>query len=489
MSPPLNVYLGGLRAEVMRHDDIAAAADVFAKSVPIAADIAGKEFLGRARVGDYMHETARMRGIIEAKGEDWITAQLEPLGKVKARLDGEARPVTVLDDIGIPFTTNDAEAASPERAGRGATPSDDGAPIVPAVFIARAEWPQEAPPPVDWLAKGTIPCGEVTLFAGDGGSGKTDSALQLAANVARVAPDWFGHEIASGPVVFISAEESEAEIERRLYWLGKRDGYGNADASNLHKWFPDKTGDTVLATPDFRSGIMRPSQLMLSIVAAIGVVKPVLVVVDNVAATFAGNQNDRVAARTYVNLWRTIARGPSQPAVLLLDHPSLSGLTLGTGRGGNMDWWNAVRSVLLLRTPDDKAEADQGIRLLETGKSNYAKRGNPLRLQWADGGLRLEHAPTSLHRLAKDQKCEEIFMRLLDERNAQGRYVSDKGGKNYAPAAFADMTDAGGYTAKAFAAAMNRLFEARKIALREQRIDGKGRNVIDRASTTSSAAA
>ena len=55
------------------------------------------------------------------------------------------------------------------------------------------------------------------------------------------------------------------------------------------------------------------------------------VVVDNVAATFAGNQNDRVSVRSFVNLWRQIAHGPSKPAVLLLDHPSLSGLTKEAG--------------------------------------------------------------------------------------------------------------------------------------------------------------
>src|SRR5882757_8901697 len=93
--------------------------------------------------------------------------------------------------------------------------------------------------------------------------------------------------------------------------------------------------------------------------------------VDNVAATFTGNQNDRVMVRSYVNLWRTIARQASRPAVLLLDHPSLSGLTNGSGRGGNMDWRNAVRSALYLRVPEDKAEADRGIRVLETQKSNY----------------------------------------------------------------------------------------------------------------------
>jgi hypothetical protein len=104
-------------------------------------------------------------------------------------------------------------------------------------------------------------------------------------------------------------------------------------------------------------------------------VHPVGVIVDNVAATFGGQQNDRGMARSYVNLWRTIARGPSRPAVILIDHPSLSGLTNGTGRGGSVDWWNALRCVNYLYPSDEQAEADRGIRILETKKSNYGPHG------------------------------------------------------------------------------------------------------------------
>jgi RecA-family ATPase len=376
--------------------------------------------------------------------------------------------------------------ASPEDYHTGLTTIEQPASIIPATFITPAAWPDEAPPPVDWLASQRIPRADVTTLHGDGGAGKTDIALQLAANVARGAPDWLGQEITTGPVVIISAEEPEREVRRRVWLHGRRDGYDAESLHDLHLWFPDDAAGAVLATPD-RHSIMQPTPLFRSIEASIAAVAPVLVIVDNVAATFAGDQNNRVMVRSFVNLWRTIARQASAPAVLLLDHPSLSGLTAGTGRGGNMDWRNAVRSALYLRSPDDRAEADRGIRTLETAKSNYGPPGNPKRLQWAEGGLQLEHAPTSLHRLAQDGEAEAVFLRLLDERNAQGRFTSDKKSRNYAPTVFAEMTGNSGFTAKAFARAMDRLFEARKIALRVERIDGKPRNIIDRASEIAAA--
>ena len=219
-----------------------------------------------------------------------------------------------------------------------------------------------------------------------------------------------------------------------------------------------------MAVVDRYTGIMRPTRIMQEIAASIADLAPVLVIVDNVAATCAGNQIERLVARSYVNLWRQIAHGPSKPAVLLLDHPSLSGMTNNTGRGGNMDWRNAVRCALWLRQADDKAEADRGIRILETTKSNYGPPGNPLRLQWADGGLQLEHAPTSLHRLAKDAECDETFLRLLDEREGQGRHVSSEPrATTYAATAFAAMPNNGGFMRNAFAAAMERLLQAGKI--------------------------
>lgn len=346
--------------------------------------------------------------------------------------------------------------------GAGGLPFTDPAPTAPATLITPAQWPDGPPPPVNWLADHRIPRGDVTTLHGDGGAGKTDIALQLAEGCARRAPYWLGHEITGGPVVILSAEEPEREVRRRFWLHGQRDGFTSEDIGALHLWFPGDVAGAVFAVPD-RSGIMQPTQLFRSIEAAIDDVAPVLVIVDNVAATFTGNQNDRVMVRSYVNLWRTIARQASHPAVLLLDHPSLSGLTNGSGRGGNMDWRNAVRSALYLRTPEDKDEAERGVRILETAKSNYGPTGKPVRLQWGDGGLALEHAPSSLVRLAEDAKVDDVFLRLLDKRNAQGRPMRPGTGRDYAPSEFAQDAEAGGIKSKAFKASMERLLAAEKI--------------------------
>src|SRR5258705_11564248 len=152
-------------------------------------------------------------------------------------------------------------------------------------MITPLDWPDEAPPPFNWLAEGRIPRGDVTTLHGDGGAGKTDIACQLAEACTRGAGYWLGHQIAQGPVVIISAEDPERELRRRIWLHGRRDGFHPTDLADLHLWFPEEAAGAVFATPD-RTGIMHPTPLFLSIEAAVAAIGPVLVIVDNVAATF-----------------------------------------------------------------------------------------------------------------------------------------------------------------------------------------------------------
>lgn len=340
-------------------------------------------------------------------------------------------------------------------------PQTETPPSAGANLITPADWPDEMPPPIEWLVDQRIPRGDVTSLHGDGGAGKTDIAIQLAAACAADLGGWLGHVIQHGPTVFISAEEPEREMRRRLGLHATRDRFALSKLHRMHFWFPDDVAGAALGIAD-KGGTVKATPMFDAIKTSIEAVAPILVVADNVAATFVGNQLDRVQARGFVNLWRTVAHGPSKPAVLLLDHPSLSGLTSGTGRGGNMDWRNAVRSALYLHAPDDKAEAEAGVRILETAKSNYTKPGNPLRLRWANGGLVLESSG-SFERMAADADVDHTFLQLLDQVTAQGRNIGPNTGRNYAPSVFENMPGAKSITARAFARAQERLLATGRL--------------------------
>jgi hypothetical protein len=179
--------------------------------------------------------------------------------------------------------------------------------IPAAPFISPPSWPEEPPPRVSWVAHNLIPRGDVSSLGGDGGSGKTMLALQLATAMARGAPDWLGAVIEPSPVVFLSGEEPEDEIRRRVDRIAVRQGFDCDDLADLHFWFPTDVAGCTFATPG-PGGVMQATPLFRSVEAAVRTMRPGLVVLDNVAAVFAGNQNDRVMVRTFVNLWRGMAR-------------------------------------------------------------------------------------------------------------------------------------------------------------------------------------
>jgi RecA-family ATPase len=335
--------------------------------------------------------------------------------------------------------------------------------IPTAPLVSPPTWPKEPPPRVAWVAHNLIPRGDVSSLGGDGGSGKTMLALQLATAMARGAQDWLGAVVNPAPVVFLSGEEPEDEIRRRVARIAARQRFDCDALADLHFWFPSDFSDCTFATPG-PGGVMQATPLFRSIEAAITERRPALVVLDNVAAVFAGNQNDRVMVRTFVNLFRGMARATGC-GVLLLDHPSLSGMQSGTGRGGNMDWRNSVRAALHLKAAEDKADADRGVRVLEHVKSNYAPLQSALRLEWVDGVLAIEGTASPLLRAAQDALADDKFLEHLATRNRLGRDVGENRGRNYAPKIFEEMEGPGGYTSRAFAVAMERLFGAGKIVL------------------------
>jgi len=361
----------------------------------------------------------------------------------------------------------------PDSAAADAGANEQKKDSVEVKLVTPANWPNEQPSPVEWLAFQRIPRGDVSTIHGDGGSGKTDGLLQLASACARGAQDWFGAVIQPGPSIFLSVEEPEQEIRRRLHRLGERDGYDPRALKDLHFWFPDDLKDCALAAPD-KTGIMQPRPLFEALEKKIAAIGPVLVALDNVAATYIGEQIGRVHTRTFTNLFRGIARGPSRPAVVLLDHPSLSGLTNGTGRGGNMDWRNGVRGALYLKYPDDRAEADAGVRILEVVKSNYGPIGEKVKLQWVKGGLAVQGTPSALQQAAQDSRADEKFLELLALHNRLGIDVGYSTGRNYAPKIFAEHPDSGGYKNRVFATSMQRLL-GNKIELEAVGPKSKGK--------------
>jgi RecA-family ATPase len=256
------------------------------------------------------------------------------------------------------------------------------------------------------------------------------------------------------------AEEPEEEMRRRLQSAARARGLEEHKLEQLHFHFAEP--DNCLLGIGRPNGPVIRTPLFEALRAAAAAVRPTLIVVDSIAATFGGNQNDRVHARTFVGLFRQLAR-EIDCAVLLLDHPSLSGMTNGSGRSGSMDWRNAVRAFMYLR-PTDNEDGTKG-RELEVMKINSGPCGEIQKLRFDAGCFVLQDSPHSPRQAAAVHKVDALFLRLLEERNAQGRWVTPNKAVGYAPKELAAMPSAEGCTAAALANAMERLLAAKQITV------------------------
>jgi RecA-family ATPase len=337
---------------------------------------------------------------------------------------------------------------------------NDGVRPQPLQTITPASWRGTPSPQQRWLAQGRVPCGDLTILSGNGGSGKTEIAVGLLVSVAAGLGDWLGCVVETGPALFISGEEPEHNVRERLERIAKHRGIVLDAMEDLHLQFPELDA-TWLCRVD-RNSHVSPTPLLQQIDAWIAQHRPRLVVIDSVAAVFDGEAIARRPVRAFLAMLRAIARR-HDVAILLLDHPSVRGMADGSGTANSVDWRNSVRSMLHLSDPDRE---DPDERTLEVKKSNYGRSGDRVKLRWS--GSSFTTAPmASAARLRAARGVDELFLRLLEERNAQGRCVTPNKAAGYAPKELAAMPGANGTTAEAFAVAMERLLAAGEITAEE----------------------
>ena len=383
-------------------------------------------------------------------------------------LDADPRRAEKLIDIcfSVPLWTpdNSEPNAGPE------TKNDDSAidaaaskaPALP--FINIVAWHEGEVPKREWTVENRIPAHTVTLLSGDGGVGKTILALHLSVAIV-LGCDWIGTLPEPGPVLAICCDDEEPELHRRLARIVQHCGGSFADLAALH--LISLAGESALLATPAHNGLIAPTKLLQRVSEAACDLKPKLLLLDNTADVYGGNENDRAQVRQFIGLLRSIAMA-SGAGVLLTSHPSLTGLSSGSGLSGSTAWNASVRSRLYFKRAiiDNDEEPDPDLRVLEVVKANYGPVGETIMLRW-DNGLFLPVAGQStLEKLAREQKVDNLFLMLLNRWTKQGRAVSDKAKANaYAPGAFAIEPEAkaDNVTKQELAAAMDRLFRAGRI--------------------------
>lgn len=322
------------------------------------------------------------------------------------------------------------------------------------------------PPPRLEHVEGLIPAGNVTLLGGDGGTGKSLLALQLAVATAARS-EWIGLPVAGGGALFLTAEDEVAEVHRRLTAICALEGLDMEGLDGLDI-LSLAGNDALLSVADGRGGTMKATALFDKIGGWIGEHSPTLVVLDTLADLFGGEENARAHARQFIGSLRGLAIR-HQTTIVLLAHPSLSGMASGSGTSGNTAWSNSVRSRLYLervtvRDGDRATEPDPDVRVLRTMKANYGRVGGEIRVRWTNGvfvpcGGSAPGVSPALEAI----RAERVFLDLLASYAAEGRHVSASPSASYAPTVFCRDARAEGLTRNALAIAMNSLFAERRI--------------------------
>jgi RecA-family ATPase len=338
--------------------------------------------------------------------------------------------------------------------------------LPPLPFINMANWDNEPVPEPEWAVPDRIPLGQTTLFTGEGGYGKSTVQLHLCA-AHPLGRDWLKTLPEPGPSIFFEAEDGEKVIHRRLAMVATHYEVTFTDMirSGLHV-ISLFGRDAVLATPA-RNGKIEPTRLYGQLLQAAGDIKPKMIGIASSANVFTGSELDRTQTQQFIGLLNRIAM-LANGAVVLIAHPSLTGINTDTGLSGTTQWHNAVRARFYLKGV--KSEADEqpnnDLRELVFKKNQFGPMSANIVLRYRNGLFLPEHGISGLDKVAHEAKADEIFTALLKRFAGEGRNVSQlSNSKTYAPTAFAAETEAKSHQLRKadFEAAMRRLFEAKKI--------------------------
>jgi RecA-family ATPase len=431
---------------------------------------------GRAKAlatAQALHGTAKTIRIVSLPN-------LPDKGDVSDWLDADPRRAQKLADVCFDvqvWTPDEAAAnlAAPEVTASDITvetsaESEPTSEPPPLPFINIAAWDGTAAPEREWVVQDRVPLKNVTLLSGEGGVGKSVISLHLAVATA-VGRDWLNALPTPGPALVVCCEDDADELHRRLdriiehYRATFGATYGELGDMHLLSFAGQ---DAVLAAPN-RNGLVQPTKLFGRIHEAACDLRPRLIVLDNSADVFAGNENDRAQVRQFVTLLRHMAIS-ANAGLLLTSHPSLTGISSGTGLSGSTAWNASVRSRLYFKrakTEKDE-EPDPDLRVLEVMKANYGPIGEMVTVRWKDGLFLPVTGVNSLEKLAAQQKAEQLFLTLLDRFTRQGRNTCEKpSAPTYAPTLFTKESEAreAGIRKADFEGAMSRLFAGEKICL------------------------
>jgi RecA-family ATPase len=334
-------------------------------------------------------------------------------------------------------------------------------------WICAKDWYGITPSEQQWTIDGLVPSRQVCLFSGHGAAGKSTIALHICAAHA-LGRMWLSFNAAPGPAFFIDAEDDLAVIHRRLIAVTEMYGVEMNTLGDLH--ILSLAGkDALLAVTD-RNKLLQPTTLYHALLKRAELFRPRQIVLSSSANLYGGNEMDRAQVTQFIGLLTRLAIA-ADGSVILISHPSLTGMSNDSGISGSTSWHNAVRAQFYLKSLKDdgqNGQATSDMRLLEFKKSQYGPVEKSAPLKWRNGMFLPEASISDYEKAANDQKADQTFRTLMIKFLARGERVSplESSPRNYAPRRFAKETEAQGLSIRHFKDAMDRAIAAGTVVIR-----------------------
>jgi RecA-family ATPase len=357
----------------------------------------------------------------------------------------------------------------PPEAGAGEKPDQ----LLPLPYINMSKWDEEPVPEQRWGVLNRFPLHQAAVFSGEGAGGKSTLALQLG--VAHVlGRDWLGTMPELGPAIVIDAEDDPDVMHRRLALI--RDHYRYTSGTDEEIGFKKLIGDglhpvslinedATIATAS-RSGKIEPTTLYKRLLKDAGEIKPKLISIASSANVYAGSEIDRSQVQQFAALLTRLAIA-ADGYLILIAHPSLTGITTDTGLSGTTQWHNAFRARAYLKSikPEAGEQPDNDLRELVFKKNQYGRIEESIVLRYQNGLYLPVPGMASLDRAAHESQADDVFVTLLRRFTKENRFVGSTKSVIYAPSVFSKEDEAkrGGITAKMLENAMMRLFKSGKV--------------------------
>jgi RecA-family ATPase len=273
------------------------------------------------------------------------------------------------DPVPFRLTSPDVPADVDEQ-----TAFDGHEPYTPTYCDFEAWEEHGEPPRRSWAIDGWLGMGHVTLLSAKGGMGKSILALQMATALG-LGLDFVGKVHQPRTVLAWYGEDEDEELWRRQRAVSRKVGRPMSDLRDRVFMESMATEDCTLVAKVHGAAEMIRTHMLTTLREQIGDLKAEVVILDNIARLFAGNENDRYEVTAFMSAlaW---AAAPMHCAVLLVGHIAKA---QGSEYSGSAAWENAARARLWFtdHPPDketDRDEPEDDLRYLAKRKVNYTSR-------------------------------------------------------------------------------------------------------------------